>query len=85
MGCYNTVKFKCIGCQNTISEQTKNGDCSLYSSDISKADVSDIIGISDYPIECDNCNTLNIVKINKIFVDYKIEIYNPNEEDDDNE
>ena len=62
MGCFNTVYFDCPNCKETISEQTKNGDCSMQYKHIEDADLADVQGISGYPIKCYECNHEFIVK-----------------------
>lgn len=56
MGCYDTVRFRCLRCNQRFTEQTKAGNCTLTdfdSQDVPLAIAASLVGESVF---CPHCS-----------------------------
>jgi transcription elongation factor Elf1 len=71
MGSFDTVNIKCPWCGETHGEQIKSGPCDFITRDLESAPSVLKVGVSNYPIECDNCGEKFQVKVQSIARVYK--------------
>ncbi len=55
MGMFDSVYFKCPSCGETIEEQSKVGDCMLFTFDQSEVPLAIAESIAGTKVYCDGC------------------------------
>ncbi|MCL2610768.1 MAG: hypothetical protein FWE02_03715 [Defluviitaleaceae bacterium] len=71
MGMFNTIKIKCMKCNEIIEHQSKSGSCNLETFELHEAPLADLASLDNSMI-CTKCNTEHTIHID-IIASYWIE------------
>ena len=82
MGCYDTVRFRCLKCGDRIHVQSKGGSCRLKTYTPNTAPANTLGYIDKDLITCDSCGSTFQIKVEaRAYLEFPEDTDNIEEED----